>query len=71
MVSLTPEQIARKNYLLSLFQTRTITRADTEELKKLLEIEKSQATSLGDVLAAFGVAVLIGLVIAYLADDDR
>ena len=40
MTSLTPDQIARKNQLLLLMQTRQLPINEAEELKELLEKEK-------------------------------
>jgi len=71
MTSLTPDQIARKNQLLLLMQTRQLPITEAEELKELLEKEKEHATSLGDAIAALAVAFLIALVISYILGDDK
>jgi thiol:disulfide interchange protein len=69
MTNLTPTEAVRRQQLTEKLSMRTLTRAEAEELKGLLEKEKVQATSLGDVIAILGIAFLIGLVIAFLADD--
>jgi hypothetical protein len=69
LVNLTPEEVERRQELTEKLRTRTLTRSEAEELKILLEKERVQATSLGDVIAIIGIVFLIGLVIAFLADD--
>lgn len=71
MTGLTPDQIRRKNELTMKMQTRVINPVEAEELRQLLEIEKQNAISGGDALKALGIVFLIGLVIAFLADDDK
>jgi len=71
LTGLTPDQIRRKNELTMKMQTRVINPVEAEELRQLLEIEKQNAISGGDALKALGIVFLIGLVIAFLADDDK
>jgi len=67
MANLTPEEQRRRQKLTIKLSTKTLTLSEADELKRILEKEKESATSGGDILAALAVAVLIGLVIAYLS----
>ena len=69
MVSLTPEQIKRRQELTQKLRDRTLMQYEAEELRQLLEIERTQASSLGDFLGVLAVVVLIGLVLDYLFRD--
>lgn len=69
MGSLTPDQIRRRQELTQKLSNRTLTQYEAEELKQLLEIEKAQATTLGDFLGVLAVGVLLALVLDYLFKD--
>jgi hypothetical protein len=71
MTSLTSEQIKRKNELMGKLHNRLLNPVEAEELRQLLEIEKQNATSGGDILKALGIILLIGLVIAVIASDKK
>ncbi|MBI5146784.1 MAG: hypothetical protein HZA84_06140 [Thaumarchaeota archaeon] len=71
MAKLTIEEIQKRQELTEKLKTKVLTVNEGEELKRLLEKEKEQATSLGDIIAVLGIAFLIGLVIAFLADDKK
>ncbi|GEM_PF-2476884 len=71
MGRITPEQAKRRQELTEKLRMRVLTINEAEELRQLLEMEKNQATSLGDVIGALAVLVLIGLVIDYLSGDKR
>ena len=71
MVSLTPEQVVRKEELTQKLQRQIITIDEAIELRHLLEAEKQEAVSLGDLVKALGIIFLIGLVIAFLTDDKK
>ena len=68
MGNLTIEEIQKRQELTEKLKTKVLTVNEGEELKKLLEKEKVQATSLGDVIAVLGIAFLIVLVIEFLTD---
>ncbi len=69
MGKLTLEEIQRRQELTEKLKTHVMNVNEAHELKQLLEKEKEQATSLGDIIAILGIAFLIGLVIAYIADN--
>lgn len=69
MGNLTIQEIRRRQELTDKLKARNLPRNEAEELQSLLEKEKIQASSTGDVLAVLAIAVLIGLVIAYLAKE--
>jgi len=68
-MTLTPQQIQRKNELTQKLQTTVISPPEASELKIILEQEKKDAVSLGDIAKAIGLILLIGLVVAYLTDN--
>jgi len=68
MGNLTIEEIQKRQELTEKLKTKVLTVNEGEELKKLLEKEKVQATSLGDIIAVLGIAFLIVLVIEFLTD---
>ena len=69
-MTLTIEQIQRKQDLTQKLETRVLTPPEANELTDLLEQEKKDALSLGDFAKALAVIFLIGLVIAYLTDEN-
>ncbi len=69
MSSLTQQEIKQRQEFTEKLRTKTLTKDEAEKLKQLLEKERTEATSLGDVFVVLGIAVLIGLIIAYLAGD--
>jgi len=69
-MTLTPEQIQRKHELTQKLETKVLTLPEADELTGILEQEKNDALSLGDLVKALAVIFLIGLVVAYLTDDD-
>lgn len=68
MGSLTIQEIRRRQELTDKLKTRNLSGNEAEELRVLLEKAKSQAITAGDALAVLVIAVLIGLVIAYITD---
>ncbi|QLH07669.1 hypothetical protein [Nitrosopumilus ureiphilus] len=70
MVNLTPEEIRRKNELQEKLRTRVLSVKEADELRVILEKERQQANITGNAIAAVGAALLLGLLIAYLADRD-
>ncbi len=69
MTSLTQQEIQQRQEFTEKLRAKTLTKNEAEKLKQLLEKERTEATSLGDVIALLGIAVLIGMIIAYLAGD--
>ena len=69
MVNLTPEEQYRRKELTEKLETRTLNVQEAEELRQLLEKEKKQATSTGDVVTVIAIAILIGLVVGHLSKD--
>ncbi|WP_299290351.1 hypothetical protein [Nitrosopumilus sp.] len=69
-MALTPQQKQRKQELTQKLQTRVLNPIEADELKGLLEEEKKEAVSLGDVGKVFGIILLLGLVVAFLSDRD-
>jgi len=70
MVNLTPEEIRRKNELQEKLRTRVLSVREADELRVIFEKERQQANTTGNAIAAVGAALLLGLLIAYLADRD-
>jgi len=68
-MTLTPQQIQRKQDLTQKLQSKVLNSNEADELKGLLEVEKNEAVSLGDLAKVLGLILLIGLVVAYLKDD--
>ena len=67
-MTLTPQQTRRKNELTLKLQTKVLTPPEADELKGILEQEKNDAITLGDLGKALAVILLIGLVVAFLKD---
>ena len=70
MININPETAARRRILTEKLKTRQMNRNEAEELKKILESEKTTALSLGDALAILGIGFLLALVIDYLTKDS-
>ena len=68
MVSLTPHERQRKEELQEKLRTRVLTVTEGNELRDILEKEKSQATSSGDWGTALGIILLLGVVYAFFKD---
>lgn len=68
MVNLTPYDKQRKEELQEKLRTRVLTINEGNELRVILEKEKSIATSSGDWATALGIIILLGLLIAFLRD---
>jgi len=66
MVNLTPYEKQRKRELRKKLRTRVLTVNEGNELRVILEKEKTIATSSGDWMAVLGIILLLGLVIAFL-----
>ena len=54
----------RKNILEEKLRTRVLTVNEVDEYRNILEKEKKQADSIGDVGKALGILLAIGLLIA-------
>jgi hypothetical protein len=59
----------RKTYLLERLRVGLIDRQEAEELKNILELEKTKASNEGNVALVLGIAVLLGFVLKYLSDE--
>jgi hypothetical protein len=59
----------RKLELVEKFKLGTITRGEAEQLKASLEQEKEQASLHGDTALVIGIALLLGFVVKYIADE--
>jgi hypothetical protein len=59
----------RKLEFLEKFKQGTITRGEAEQLKASLEQEKEQASVQGDTALVIGIALLLGFIVKYLADQ--
>ena len=68
MVDLTPYERQRKQELQEKLQSRVLTINEANELRGILEKERSLATSSGDWKTALGIILLLGLVYAFLKD---
>jgi hypothetical protein len=59
----------RKLELLEKLNEGTINRYEAIELKNALEKEKEEATKQGNTALVIGIAILLGFVIKYIADE--
>ena len=66
-MSLTPYEIRRRQELTTKMQNYTITMAEAEELKQLLERERSEAQAGGDLVALIAIGALILLILVFLS----
>ena len=64
---LTPYEIRRRQELTTKMQNYNITIAEAEELKQLLEKERSEAQTGGDIVAVIAIGALILLILAFLS----
>ena len=64
---LTPYEIRRRQELTTKMQNYNITMAEAEELKQLLEKERSEAQAGGDLVALIAIGALILLILAFLS----
>ena len=69
MTTLTQEQIRRRQDLTEKLSMRTLSRPEADELKTLLEMERAQATTLGDLVGIIAVGLLLGLLLDYILRD--
>ncbi len=65
-MQLTPYEIRRQE-LTTKMQNYTINMAEAEELKQLLEKERSEAQKSGDLVALIAIGALILLILAFLS----
>lgn len=56
-----------KNELLSKFSSNSLRYEEAEELRSILEQERRQAASLGNLVAVIAIGVLIAAIIAFLS----
>ena len=68
-MTLTPQQLQRKEDLTQKLGIKVLNPNEADELKGLLEEEKKEAVSLGDLAKALGVIFLLALLVAYLTDE--
>lgn len=71
MTQLTPVEIERRRQLVEKLKARILTPMEGEELRRLLEKEKQEASEVGNFIVVLGLLVLLGLLIAYLAGDNK
>lgn len=71
ITKLTAAEIERRKYLVEKLKTKVLTPVEADELRQLLEREKQEASEAGNFLVVLGLLLLLGLVIAYLAGDDK
>ncbi len=64
---LTPYEIRRRQELTTKMQNYNITMAEAEELKQLLEKERSEAQAGGDLVGLIAIGALILLILAFLS----
>jgi len=69
LTTLTQEQIRRRQDLTEKLSMRTLSRPEADELKTLLEMERAQATTLGDLVGIIAVGLLLGLLLDYILRD--
>ena len=67
IMPLTPYEIRRRQELTTKMQNYNITIAEAEELKQLLEKERSEAQTGGDIVAVIAIGALILLILAFLS----
>ncbi len=67
---LSQQEIQRRRQLTRLFSDDRINPAQAQELRDLLEREKSEAAQQGNFLALLAIAFLIGLVVGYIASQQ-
>ena len=68
-MTLTPQQLQRKEDLTQKLEIKVLNPSEADELKGLLEEEKKEAVSLGDLAKALGAIFLLALLVAYLTDE--
>jgi hypothetical protein len=64
-----PYDVNRKNYLLDRFRDDQIDVKDAIELRNLLEQEKDEASSIGDLILVFSISMLLVLVADYISKE--
>jgi hypothetical protein len=69
MVSLTPNEVHQRDNLIEKFRNGPLSVDEAESLKSILEKEKRQAIELGDIVLLFGIGLLLGVVIDYIANE--
>ena len=67
IMPLTPYEIRRRQELTTKMQNYNITMAEAEELKQLLEKERSEAQAGGDLVGLIAIGALILLILAFLS----
>lgn len=70
-IELSREQIKRREELTMKLRDRTINPYEAEELKRILEIEKEQATALNDLIAIFAIAGLLYILYDFISSNER
>ena len=64
-----PYDVNRKNYLLDKFRNDQIDVEQAIELRNLLEQEKNQASSIGDLILVLSISMLLVLVADYISKE--
>lgn len=64
-----PYDVNRKNYLLDKFRNDQIDVEQAIELRNLLEQEKDQASSIGDLILVLSISMLLVLVADYISKE--
>jgi hypothetical protein len=64
-----PYDVNRKNYLLDKFRNDQIDVEQAIELRNLLEQEKHQASSIGDLILVLSISMLLVLVADYISKE--
>jgi hypothetical protein len=70
-IELSREQIKRREELTIKLRDKTINPYEAEELKRILEIEKEQATALNDLIAIFAIAGLLYILYEFISSNER
>lgn len=71
LTDLNPTEIEEREYLVRLLKEDRIDAYQAEELKRLLEREKEEASSAGEIIVLVGILVLLGLVIVFLTENEK
>lgn len=57
----------RRDYLLDKLRAKTLDEEEAIELRMMLENEKKNAISIGDIAVVLAIAILLGLLADYLS----